>query len=73
MRLTVEELERINKLKTILKTGDRVRCTKCPGTKRTFTFAMFDGIWMVSKTGICDYYPLSLDRINGKDIDVNSL
>lgn len=52
--------------KKILKKGDRVRCSKCPGTKRTFTFDYWDGCWMVSKTGINDYHPVNADLINGK-------
>lgn len=52
--------------KQILKKGDRVRCTKCPGTKRTFTFSHWDGCWMVSKTGINDYHPINVDLVNGK-------
>lgn len=51
--------------KNILKKGDRVRCTKCPGTKRTFTFDHWDGCWMVSKTGIDDYHPVNVDSVNG--------
>lgn len=54
------------KAKQILKKGDRVQCTKCPGTKRTFTFSHWDGCWMVSKTGIDDYHPINVDLINGK-------
>ena len=52
--------------KKVLKAGDRVRCTKWPGTKRTFTFSHWDGRWMVSKTGIDDYHPVNVDLVNGK-------
>lgn len=52
--------------KKMLKSGDRVRCTKCPGTKRTFTFHFWDGCWMVSKSGIDDFHPINIDLINGK-------
>lgn len=48
-----------------LRVGDRVRVTKCPGTKRTFTFNYWDGGWMVSKSGIDDYCAVSIDRVNG--------
>ena len=51
--------------KKTLKKGDRVRCTKCPGTKRVFTFERWDGCWMVSKTGIDDYHPVNVDLVNG--------
>jgi hypothetical protein len=54
--------------KKILKQGDRVRCIKCPGTKRTFTFDHWDGCWMVSKAGIDDYHPINVDLVNGKTL-----
>lgn len=52
-----------------LRPGDRFRVTKCPGTKRWATFAGFDGYWIVSKSGISDYSPLQVDRVN--DTTVN--
>lgn len=55
-------------LKPMLKPGDRLRVTKCPGTKRWITFAGWDGPWIVSKSGIDDYAPCSVDRINGRAI-----
>lgn len=73
MRLTGEKYEErlriIARVKAILKTGDRVGCTKCPGTKRVFTFDYWDGRWMVSKSGINDYSPLSIYSINGVTVD----
>lgn len=48
-----------------LKKGDRVSITKCPGTKRTFTFDHWDGHWMVSKSGINDYAPIHILLVNG--------
>lgn len=53
--------------KKILKKGDRVRCRKCPGTKRTITFDHWDGCWMVSKSMINDYHPVTIDLINKKE------
>lgn len=50
----------------ILKKGDRVGATKCPGGKRVFTFSHFDGYWMVSISGIDDYSPCSIYSINGE-------
>lgn len=55
--------------KPVLKKGDRIRVTKCPGTKRTITFDHWDGPWIVSKSGIDDYSPSSIDRLNGKPVD----
>ena len=54
--------------KKVLKKGDRVRCTKCPGTKRVFTFSHWDGCWMVSKSGINDYHPINVDMVNGAKV-----
>ena len=64
MKLSDKEVQSIENAKKQIKEGDRIRCTKCPGTKRTFTFSHWDGYWMVSKTGIDDYYPLNVDLIN---------
>ena len=55
-------------LKEMLKPGDRLRVTKCPGTKRWITFAGWDGHWIVSKSGINDYAPSCVDRINDTPI-----
>jgi hypothetical protein len=55
--------------KKVLKPGDRVRVTKCPGNKRWITFAGWDGHWMVSKSGINDYSPAAVDMLNGKPVD----
>ena len=57
--------------KKVLRVGDRVRVTKCPGTKRTITFSHWDGPWIVSKSGIDDYSATTVDRVNG--IAVNFL
>ena len=52
-----------------LKAGDRIRVTKCPGTKRYITFAGWDGNWIVSKSGINDYAASAIDRVNGVTVD----
>ena len=56
------------KAKETLKPGDRVGCTKCPGTKRVIIFSHFDGNWIVSKSGIDDYSPCSVYSVNGKPV-----
>ena len=56
--------------KKLLKSGDRLRVTKCPGTKRWITFAEWDGHWIVSKSGIDDYSPLCVDMLNGEAVDL---
>lgn len=55
--------------KRVLKKGDKIRVTKCPGTKRTITFERWDGHWIVSKSGIDDYAASTIDRLNGEPVD----
>lgn len=55
--------------KLVLKPGDRLRVTKCPGTKRWITFSHWDGHWIVSKSGIDDYSPFHADRVNDTAVD----
>ncbi|WP_201401966.1 hypothetical protein [Kaistia sp. 32K] len=62
-RLAAENAQRV------LKHGDRLRVTKCPGTKRWITFECWSGQWMVSKSGIDDYHPINVDRLNGAPVD----
>ena len=59
----------IENAKKVLKPGDRVRVTKCPGTKRWITFAGWDGNWIVSKSGINDYAALCIDMVNDQRVD----
>ena len=71
---TIEERKRLFLLaeqnaKKVLKPGDRIRVTKCPGTKRWVTFAGWDGHWIVSKSGINDYSPGAVDMLNGEPVD----
>lgn len=76
-RLTPEQQAEKRRLWTIavenakrtLKPGDRLRVTKCPGTKRWITFAGWDGNWIVSKSGINDFSPCSVDRVNSLAVD----
>lgn len=55
--------------KKVLKPGDRVRVTKCPGIKRWITFAGWEGDRIVSKSGINDYAALCVDMVNGQRVD----
>lgn len=55
--------------KQVLQPGDRLRVTKCPGTKRWITFSHWSGYWIVSKSGIDDYSPRCVDRRNGEPVD----
>jgi hypothetical protein len=52
-----------------LRVGDRLRVTKCPGTKRWITFAAWSGQWIVSKSGIDDFHPINVDRLNGEPVN----
>lgn len=76
-RKTPEEIEESRKrwriavenAKKVLKRGDRVRGSHGCGPKRTFIFEGWDGNWIVSKSGLCDISPCSIDRLNGVAVD----
>ena len=65
--VTEEERERGRKkfissaarAKKVLRIGDRIRVTKCPGTKRWIEFAGWDGNWIISKSGMAIVTPRS--------------
>lgn len=59
----------VENAKKRLTTGDKLRVTKCPGRKRTVTFDRWDGDWIVSISGINDYHPVNVDRLNGVSVD----
>jgi hypothetical protein len=59
----------VENAKKVLKPGDRLRVSKCPGTKRWITLARWDGCWIVSKSGINDYPASTVDRVNGEPVD----
>ena len=72
--LPIEERRRLFLLaeqnaKKVLKPGDRIRVSKCPGTKRWVTFSGWDGHWIVSKSGINDFSPAAVDMLNGEPVD----
>lgn len=67
--LTELEKKGIEDAKRIIKKGDRIRCIGCSGVKRVFTFDHWEDIWMVSKSGIYDYHPFDIERINGKEVN----
>lgn len=54
--------------KKILKKGDKLTITNCPGTKRWIIFNRWDGCWIVAKSGRDDYHPVNISKINGKPI-----
>lgn len=54
----------------VLKRGDRIRVTKCPGTKRTITFSHWEGEFeIISKSGQREYCAANIDRLNGVAVD----
>jgi hypothetical protein len=54
----------------VLKPGDRIRVTKCPGTKRWTTFAEWRGEYeIISKSGRGEYHPRCVDMLNGQPVD----
>jgi len=59
----------VENAKQVLKVGDRLRVSKCPGTKRWITFAGWDGHWIVSKSGINDYAASCVDMVNDVSVD----
>lgn len=76
--LTEEQREENRKLcriavanaKPLLKPGDRLRVTKCPGTKRWITFAGWRGEnEIISKSGRGEYHPMCVDMLNGAPVD----
>lgn len=59
----------VRRARGYLSKGDKVTTSKCPGRKRWFIFSHFDGPWMVSSTGIDDYHPQHVSKVNGCPID----
>lgn len=57
----------------VLVVGDRLRVTKCPGTKRWITFDGWDGHSIVSKSGINDFAAVCVDKLNGDFVDFVSM
>lgn len=59
--------------KKVLKKGDRIRVTKCPGTKRTITFDHWEcDNEIISKSGRGEYAACNIDRLNGEHVDFNT-
>jgi len=80
MKLTPEQkaerlartMRAISAAKKILQKGDRIRVTRCPGTKRWVMFDHWDGNWIVSKSGIDDISAGTIDMLNGDPVDFRS-
>ena len=55
--------------KKVLKRGDRIRVTRCPGTKRWVIFDHWDGYWLVTKSRIDDIVAVNIDMLNGQPVN----
>ena len=58
--------------KKVLKSGDKIRCSRCCGVRATYTFSHWDGNWAVSSSGIDDIAATGIDRLNGQPISFQS-
>lgn len=69
-KLLIERLEQATRAaKKVVKKGDRIRVTKCPGTKRTITFDHWNGNEIISKSGLGEYAAMNIDRLNGSRVE----
>lgn len=57
--------------KQVLKKGDRITVTKCPGTKRWIIFDHWIGDEIISASGEGEYAATNISRLNGDPIDFN--
>lgn len=58
--------------KKILKKGDRITVTKCPGTKRWIIFDHWNGNEIISASGEGEYAATNISRLNGAAVDFNA-
>lgn len=59
----------VENAKKVLKPGDKCRGSHGCGPKRAFIFAGWDGNWIISQSGINDWAPGSVDRVNGHPVN----
>lgn len=57
--------------KKVLKKGDRLTVTKCPGTKRWIIFSHWEGNEIISASGQGEYAATSITRRNGEPANFN--
>lgn len=73
MKMTEEQIILCRKAtanaKLVLKSGDKIRVSRCGGIRATYVFSHWDGNWAVSKSGIDDLSANSIDRLNGKPVN----
>lgn len=53
----------------VLKPGDRIRTSRACGPAATYTFAGWDGCWIVTASGFNDVSAWNITRINGQPVD----
>ncbi len=58
-----------DRARRVLRMGDRIVVTRCPGTKRTVTFEHWDGDWIVSRSGIDDISASNISKVNGEPVN----
>ncbi len=61
-----------NAARKVLKKGDRITVTKCPGTKRWIIFDHWDRDEIISSTGGREYAATNISRLNGEPVDFNA-
>ena len=57
--------------KKVLKKGDRITVTKCPGTKRWIIFDHWNGNEIISASGEREYAATCISRLNGEPVNFN--
>jgi len=57
--------------KKVMKKGDKITVTKCPGTKRWIIFDHWEGNEIISASGKGEYAATSITRLNGKPVNFN--
>lgn len=58
--------------KKVLKKGDRITVTKCPGTKRWVIFDHWEGNEIISASGVGEYAAMNISRLNGQLVNFNA-
>ncbi len=58
--------------KNVLKKGDRITVTKCPGTKRWIIFDHWEGNEIISASGQGEYAATSISRLNNETVNFNA-
>lgn len=62
-----EYFRAFERARRVLRAGDRVTVTHCPGTKRWVVFSHWCGYWLCSKTRD-DYSAINVSKVNGVEM-----